>query len=509
MAFSCNLIYLNDLDLSCEKFDLIRLFSKYGEVDDIKLIPNFSKSNTVDSYNGIIRFAYTSSVEVAIQGLNGVNYKGRPFKISISKNKKKKTIGCASVHISFYSNQIEQIVTQDSLFKVFSKFGKVVLCCIKKFSVNQSEQIQTGYGFIHYSNDAEGMHSALWAVENLDNQVIHQINYKCNISGRFYKQLENIETKNSQSKPPSLKSNLPVRYGLDNKKQTSEHMKGVPKESDLMKSSSLFNLVTNPRVDRMNSKETPHQSSKFSKQSDNPQLNHGDAMQRTMSSHNVWDDTAAQPIASTRILLNHPNNLFQREQPMVYHHTPSQELSNFSLHSTVNEASTRMFTTESDQINNYFNSLSIGGQNETVHPDATHMQELFPSFNSFSPGYYRMENVSDGWINNRSNASSPLTTSSGGYLSAFQSCYSNSNTDDWASEGFRSSDGWMGYKHTEGWDTTLSGHTSGDSFNFITALDMGIQKVVSNSQDMEAFDDFDDLYPDVPGLLQNLRFEDD
>lgn len=102
-----------------------------------------------------------------------------------SGNSNSKALRSAQVHISYLTKQLVTIVTEQMILELFSTFGKVIEVSLKKKCVDTEMCIQNGYGFVHYPLTAEGIESALRAVETLHQVTINNISYDCSVSNQL------------------------------------------------------------------------------------------------------------------------------------------------------------------------------------------------------------------------------------------------------------------------------------------------------------------------------------
>lgn len=86
----------------------------------------------------------------------------------------------SSVHVNFLSYQTSKLVSEELLRTIFSAFGDVKDVIIKKST--KDHNIQRGYGFVHYSNTAEGIQSTLTAIANMYDVTIDNVNFTCAMS---------------------------------------------------------------------------------------------------------------------------------------------------------------------------------------------------------------------------------------------------------------------------------------------------------------------------------------
>lgn len=210
MANPKTTLFLGDLPALCTEHDIYSLYSSYGEIKEIKIMR--SEENYRNLSYGFIKFADTISAEKALIATDGVLFGGRNLKVGWAsyKNKKETTktqskdkMNSSSVHISYISYQLTNLITEESLRKLFSKYGTVLDCSIKKSYIDESINRQCGYGFVHFSSDKEGIDSALAAVAGLNDATLENVCYKCSISHNLEKQLLDLHRQNNTANPHS------------------------------------------------------------------------------------------------------------------------------------------------------------------------------------------------------------------------------------------------------------------------------------------------------------------
>ena len=96
----------------------------------------------------------------------------------------------ASVHFSYITYQIDTIVNQRSLEKIFTKYGIVTELVIKKSNVDESTKFQSGYGFVHFMDTEDGVDAAFQTAKELFNTSIDNVQYTCKISNALQEFLE-------------------------------------------------------------------------------------------------------------------------------------------------------------------------------------------------------------------------------------------------------------------------------------------------------------------------------
>jgi hypothetical protein len=105
---------------------------------------------------------------------------------------------------------------------LFSSFGVVLDCSIKKSYIDQSINRQCGYGFVHFASSQEGIESALAAVAGLNDATINEVCYKCSISHNLEKHLLDVQTRRYEQvyRKPQVSVPQPIHGN-------SHHFEGV------------------------------------------------------------------------------------------------------------------------------------------------------------------------------------------------------------------------------------------------------------------------------------------
>ena len=83
-----------------------------------------------------------------------------------------------------------RIVNEESLRHLFSQFGQVVDAVICKSNIDQPQNRQSGYGFIHYPGTPQGIEASFRAGDTLVDVMIDEVNYKCKISHHLERHLK-------------------------------------------------------------------------------------------------------------------------------------------------------------------------------------------------------------------------------------------------------------------------------------------------------------------------------
>eukprot|EP01033_Poteriospumella_lacustris_P006162 gene6162-4423_t len=189
-------LFLGDLPAHCVENDIYGLFGQHGEIAEIKIMR--SEENFRNLSYGFVKFVDPISAEKALVASEGLQLGGRHLKVGWASHKTKKETknsshkdkaNSSSVHISYISYQLTNLINEDSLRKLFEKYGTVLDCAIKKSYIDENINRQCGYGFVHFSSDKEGITSALAAVAGLNDATLDNVCYKCSISHNLEKQL--------------------------------------------------------------------------------------------------------------------------------------------------------------------------------------------------------------------------------------------------------------------------------------------------------------------------------
>jgi hypothetical protein len=94
------------------------------------------------------------------------------------------------------------LVTVESLQALFSSYGTVLDVSIKRSTIDKATKFQSGFGFIHYSSQREGIAAAFQAAKTLYDERIDNVNYTCKISHALEKFL--VSDRVAQAAPAAL-----------------------------------------------------------------------------------------------------------------------------------------------------------------------------------------------------------------------------------------------------------------------------------------------------------------
>lgn len=89
-----------------------------------------------------------------------------------------------------FTLQVDKAVDEEYLRNVFAVFGNMMDVAIKETIIDPRTNSQSGYGFIHFTPDSPGMHSAFQAVASLDNTNVDGVVYNVEVSKNLLKQFQ-------------------------------------------------------------------------------------------------------------------------------------------------------------------------------------------------------------------------------------------------------------------------------------------------------------------------------
>lgn len=88
----------------------------------------------------------------------------------------------ASIHLTYITYQIKNLVTEETIKKLFLNYGEVLSVHLKKSCVDSFIGRQYGYGFIHYPLSPRGISSICQSIKYLEDETIENINYRSALS---------------------------------------------------------------------------------------------------------------------------------------------------------------------------------------------------------------------------------------------------------------------------------------------------------------------------------------
>jgi hypothetical protein len=101
-------------------------------------------------------------------------------------------------------------VTESKLRELFERFGNVLDVTINRADFHMEISVHSGFGFIHYELDPEGVRSALMAIEFMNERVVDQISLGCTVSHGLETYMKNTSL---LQHPPKMQDPFPHRGG--------------------------------------------------------------------------------------------------------------------------------------------------------------------------------------------------------------------------------------------------------------------------------------------------------
>eukprot|EP00981_Chlorochromonas_danica_P008474 scaffold2200_cov240-Ochromonas_danica.AAC.3 len=137
--------------------------------------------------------------------LNGCVFMGRKIRITRAPQPDSQAAANSnstinSIYVRFSTTNTEKPVTVDELGRIFQAFGTVEDVSIKISSTDQLNGIQSGYAFVHYASNEQGVQSAIKAVAAMDCNTVDNVTFKVELSRNLLKQFES--GKDSKPYPP-------------------------------------------------------------------------------------------------------------------------------------------------------------------------------------------------------------------------------------------------------------------------------------------------------------------
>lgn len=304
-------IFVGNLAIFCTEKDIEDAFSPFGQILSISIKCDEETSKNL-SY-GFIKFGSEISAHQAMKSLNGSLLCGRPLRIGRALKEKSKekypvtssklaVLETSSIHVTYISYQINNLVTEESLRAIFSSFGDVLDASIKKSTVDEIGNCQSGYGFVHFSNSLTGIESAFKAARSLYDVQIDNVNYICKISHA----LENHLKANTQRVSPhseSLPAVVPLTALPSFTRQPVKHQQHVL----LDRSNHRENLHVEPNLfpSNYNSSVYVHsnqrQQQQLSPSASEPSANFFAESKAHFTRPNNKTTTKSGPLLSTRV----------------------------------------------------------------------------------------------------------------------------------------------------------------------------------------------------------------
>lgn len=186
-------LFLGDLSIFATEPSLAEHFARFGTIEEVRIKPGLHGRRNL-SY-GFIKFVEKHSATQALREMNGTEFLGRTLRIGWASNERHQRernpmhLDTAQVLVSFISKEARFLVTEQVLRDIFSHYGVVLDVSLKKSTVEEERNFQTGYGFVHYPSSQEGVNSAIAAIDSLNSTVIDGVAYDCRISDNLHRRL--------------------------------------------------------------------------------------------------------------------------------------------------------------------------------------------------------------------------------------------------------------------------------------------------------------------------------
>lgn len=87
-----------------------------------------------------------------------------------------------SVFVVFLVYNKQLVANEMTLRPLFENFGVVEDVVVKQSKVDPSTGLQKGYAFVQYTCDLAGVNAAYMAVSHMDNAIVDNVEYKCEVS---------------------------------------------------------------------------------------------------------------------------------------------------------------------------------------------------------------------------------------------------------------------------------------------------------------------------------------
>lgn len=203
---NCCTLFIGDIARFCTENEVRNLFSEVGKVENIDL----KKKNGIIIGYGFVHMKENIGAVRAIKQLNGRVLCGRPIKIgwgvhnyegnnkfdeSCSTMSKKEAIFNSrnSLFVRFIASKLGSTVTEVVLAEVFSGFGDLIDCAIKSSNFNNRTGLQSGFGFVHFSEDIKDVESVLQILQSRRQINTERVAYTFEPSNNFLRLVATLE----------------------------------------------------------------------------------------------------------------------------------------------------------------------------------------------------------------------------------------------------------------------------------------------------------------------------
>eukprot|EP00981_Chlorochromonas_danica_P015471 scaffold12312_cov248-Ochromonas_danica.AAC.8 len=186
-------LFLGDLSLFCAEKDILSAFSVFGRVTNVRI--KRSSENKKHLLYGFVEYSSAAEAIRAMQAMNGAMFLGRILRVRWASNKFTKMSGGnemmsqnsggnrgPSVFVVFLVYNKQLVANEMTLRPLFENFGVVEDVVVKQSKVDPSTGLQKGYAFVQYTCDLAGVNAAYTAVSHMDNAIVDNVEYKCEVS---------------------------------------------------------------------------------------------------------------------------------------------------------------------------------------------------------------------------------------------------------------------------------------------------------------------------------------
>lgn len=172
-------IFVGDLSYFCNEEDLCALFSPYGRIITVRVRRGVTGESLM---HGFIALESPEAAQRAIGDLDGIEFMGRNMRVQRSSDSQRPSSAIkesyVQVHVSFISKQIHTLISEKVLRELFGPFGSIADVAIKKHTMIQKQNRQSGYGFVYFTNPE----AAYRAMNAFKHHTIRDITFDCSIS---------------------------------------------------------------------------------------------------------------------------------------------------------------------------------------------------------------------------------------------------------------------------------------------------------------------------------------
>ena len=162
------IVHIKNLRINVDKNQLTSLFKKFGKIEKLEILINHQ--NKLPKGSAVLQFEDKSQAELAIQKLNGTQFKGREIEVIMLRNDGSETESgynepinaqrkesmdieemieqASDLSTTVFIRNFDQNSTEEQLQKQFSNFGAVEYAkLIKKIS---NKELHKGVGFVKF-----------------------------------------------------------------------------------------------------------------------------------------------------------------------------------------------------------------------------------------------------------------------------------------------------------------------------------------------------------------------